>query len=880
MMDARLLATKFYLPPWNASCVTRPHLLEQLTRGLHEKRKLTLVSAPPGYGKTTLITGWLHSLPQSNLRVAWLALDENDNDPARFLSYLAAAFQQAAGVGIENIQPFLSHAQPLHGNRVVDELLNKLSGQDNTILLALDDYHTIIDPQIHEILQYFLEHQPAQIHLILTTRKDPPLPLPRLRASGHLTEIRARDLRFTPEEAHQFFLRSMKLDLVEGAARALEERTEGWVVGLQLAGLALQKVADPQRFIETFRGSHRYVLDYLAEEIIRQQADDMRAFLTHTSVLDRFNAGACSALTGRDDAQEIIMHLEQANLFIVSLDDERVWFRYHQLFADYLRTLLSPLEKSELTKKASAWHEANNLVVEAVHYALASGDPDFSADVIERAVTRDTTWSEGNITLLASWLDSLPAQAPLRRPQLSLNASYLLYLSGRFEQAERCIAQAEQSIQALPVGPEADQMLALVALYRGSIAAVRGQIPQAIEQLSFAQSRLPRENRLAHARAFFSLGLAFELSDQNDLAAQHYLQSSDEARNAGVLYLAIHARCAAAQVHIKQGRLTLAEQSCQAAIQFADGARIPPLGLARILLGGIALERNNLTTGEQLLLDGIALAREGGLMDDVILGLSYVARLHAARGDADGAYAVHQEASSLINVFEIPHLSFLASAYMARIQLQMGHAQAAAQWAEIYREIRGTTPFEYGELTLARILLAAGELNGIPSILDPLLKTANKAGRTYACIEVTMLLGLYHAARKDIPSALDWLDKSLRLAAPEGYTRIFLDEGKPLLDLLPRARPSAPDLVDTLLGMRQPASGPGSAALDRLPEPLSDQEQRVLRLVVAGKSNREIAAELVISVGTAKWHVHHVLQKLGVSNRPQAIALAHEFGFK
>jgi len=873
-MSIRLLATKFHIPPWRDTGISRPRLLERLTTGLHENRKLTLVSAPVGYGKTTLISEWFHSLTDST-RFVWLSLDENDNDPQRFLYYWLAAFQQADELIREKIQPVLDRPKLPPVNVVMDELLNELAAFQMPVVLTLDDYHLIHNSQIHEALAYFLEHLPVQVHLVITTRQDPPLPLARMRARAQMTEIRAHDLRFSPTEARQFFTDAMKLDLSDEAANTLEERTEGWVVGLQLAGLALRNLADPHDFIENFRGSHRFVLDFLAEEVIRQQEEGIRAFLTQTSILDRFNAGLCGTLTGRVDAQTVITHLEQANLFVVPLDDERIWYRYHGLFSDYLRTLLAPSEQMALYKKASEWHEANDLMFEAVQYALASKDYEFATDVIGRALSNDAIWSGGNVALLSSWLDALPSQALRSRPQLSLNASRVLYLSGRFEQAEKRIAQAEQSLRSTPATTETETMLALAALYRGSIASVRGDVQQAFEQTRYAQARIPRENHLPHARAFFSLGLACEVSDQTECAVQNYLQSSDEALAAGVLFLAVHARCAAAQVMIKQGHLNLAEQTCQAAIQCTEGERIPPLGLALIILGGIALERNELDSAGLLLQDGIALARQGGLMDDVVLGISMLTRLHAVQGDSASAFALSYEASTVLRAYGIPRMALMASTYLTRLQLYAGQKQEAARWADEYQAVRGATQNEYADLTLARVLLATGMLDPLPGILQPLLEKANEAGRMQTAIEAMMLLGLFHQAKKDIPSALKWLEKSLRLAAPEGYIRIFLDEGEPLLDLLPEARSAAPELVDTLLDSKLPAN----LLLEQLPDPLSEQELRVLDLIVAGKSNREIAEELVISVGTAKWHVHNVLQKLGVNNRPQAIARARELGF-
>ena len=877
-MTIRLLSTKFHIPNWREGSISRPRLLEQLSAGLRERRKLALVSAPAGYGKTTLISEWIHSL-RAGPGVAWLSLDPADNDPERFLAYLLAAFQRADSAVGEKVGPLLALPQLPPGEMLLDELINVLSEADAAVLLVLEDYHAISNPAIHAGLDYFLDHQPAGVHLVITTRQDPPLPLPRMRARGQMTEIRARDLRFTLEETRLFLGQAMKLDLVEAAAGVLEERTEGWAVGLHLAGLALRNMPDPMRFIETFHGSHRYVLDYLAEEVIRQQGEEMRAFLTQTSVMNRFNAEACRALTGRDDAQAVITRLEQANLFVVPLDDERVWYRYHHLFSDYLQTLLSQAEQIELYKKASAWYEGNDYAVEAVQYALASSDAEFAAGVVERVVNKNTTWSDGNIAQLSSWLDALPAQALRARPQLALNASRLLYLSGRFDLAEQRITQVEEALAAQPATPETEQMLALAALYRGSIASVRGHVEQAIAHTTFAQQRIPRENHLAHARGFFSLGLAYEVADQTERAVDHYLLASDEAAQAGVQFLAVHARCAAAQAQIKQGRLSAAEQTCQAALQMAGGASIPALGLVWIVLGGIALERNDLAGAETMLRDGIALSRSGGLVDDGIVGLAHLGRLHAAKRRRPEAYAALQEASSILRMFNVPRMAAVATVFRACLDLAFGDLPAAEQWAASYQANRAAFADDFADLTLARVLLATGRPDAIPGLLQPLLEKAEAAGRAQARIEGMLLLSLYHRARQELQTALEWLGKSLRLAAPEGYTRIFLDEGDALIDLLPKARAAAPEAVDRLLRIARPDGQTRSTANQQLIEPLSEQEQRVLRLIIAGRSNQEIAEELVISAGTAKWHVHNILQKLGVNNRPQAIARARELGF-
>lgn len=476
-MPDRLLETKFHTPIWRSDDVTRPRLLDQLHAGLTEQRKLMLICAPAGYGKTTLVTSWLHSSADSTRNI-WLSLEKSDSEPARFLSYWITAWNRISNFELESILELLDAPQLPPFQTILDEVINCLARVEEPATLVLDDYHSITNPLVHEMLEYFLEHQPHQSHLVIITRSDPPLPLARLRARGQVTEIRAGDLRFTKDEAGQFFDRSMKLVLDDEEINSLEMRTEGWAVGLQLAALALKNLSDPKNFVETFRGSHRYVLDYLAEEVIRQQRDELRDFLFQTSILERFNAESCEVLTGNPDSKGLLTELEQANLFLVSLDDDRVWYRYHHLFADFLRTELSKTEAENLHRKAALWHEQKDLLSEALGYATTSGDPELLADIIDRGLKKDAVWSGGNLALYASWLDSLPPQTFQSRPELSLNASHILYLLGRFDPAEKQIDQAEKTLHALPSSDQKEQMLALAALYRGVIAAVRGNMQQ------------------------------------------------------------------------------------------------------------------------------------------------------------------------------------------------------------------------------------------------------------------------------------------------------------------------------------------------------------------------------------------------------------------
>ena len=876
-----LLKTKLHIPPRRPDLVPRSRLIKQLNERF--QRKLTLITAPAGYGKTNLASEWIHALQSetaeatANHRITWLSLEEADSEPIRFLSYVIAALQQAAPeIGGSALSLFeMAQSPPI--NTVLNELINDIVGLDTPILLVLDDYHVISHPEIHEALHYLVEHQPHQLHLVMTSREDPPLPLSRLRARGEMAEIRMHELRFSLDEATQFFSHAMKLDLDSEMINLLEARTEGWIAGLQMAGFVLKTLPDHHAFMDMFSGSHRYVLDYLTDEVLHSQDEEVRQFLVQTAVLKQFNSELCQAVTGNPNSQFILKQLEQTNVFIVPLDHERVWYRYHHLFADSLLTELSQAEASELTKKAAAWHKANDMIFEAVTYALESADPELMADMIDLALQQERIWSSGNLVLYSSWLEKLPAHVFVNRPRLSLNAAFVLYLCGRFDEALQRIALAETDLAARPASAEVENLLALVALYRGSIAAVRGEVAQAIELITFAQSRLPEDDHMAHARAHFSLGVAHELSGQADEAAKNFLCASDRAQAAGVLHLAVHGRCSAAQVLIDQGRLHLAEQACRTAIDLAEGQRFPPLGLALSILGGIALERNELAAAEQYLNEGLALSRQGMLLDHVIAGMAFYIHLTTCQGNTAEFLNAFAEVKTIIEGYDVARVYSVVDAYKARMQLFFGDRPAVAQWAKAYQASRPDAMFEYAELTLARYLLMSGDVEVVPSILQPLLDTAHREARLRASMEIKLLFSRYYQEKGDIPTALKWLSEALKIAAPEGFIRLFLDEA-PVLELLPEVRVTAPDLIAAILGQQKATNDSDKPTQPQLPEPLTEQELNILALIVDGKTNQQIADELVITLGTAKWHVHNILQKLGVNNRTQATIRAQESG--
>lgn len=884
-MTDRLLETKFHIPAKRTGDVARPRLLDILQTGLSENRKLTLVSAPAGYGKTTLITDWIHSLAD-DYRVAWLSLDEGDNETTRFVGYWISAFKRVDEMLGQDAESMLGMVQIHSPIDIMDALINELVGLETPIVVVLDDYHIITNPAVHEALDYFIEHQPSHFHLVMTTREDPPLPLARMRTRSQMTEIRAHHLRFTPEEARHFFNQTMRLNLEMESVNALENRTEGWAAGLQLAAMALQNLPNPHEFIQTFHGTHRYILDYLAEEVLHQQDEEIRNFLFQTAVLEKFNASLCNALTGRSDGQNLLVRLEQANLFLIPLDNERIWFRYHHLFADYLRTGLGKTEQALLHEKASYWYEENDLVFEAVKHAFLSENLEMTADVIERVIQKASAWSTGEITTLVGWLDALPGQLLQSKPALCLHASRAWYIAGRIGLSEKYLNLAEQSLKESPTSDlHIRTLLAISAERRASLAALRGDLYFAIERATYALNQLPEEELYDRARAGAMLGLAYGLKGDLEKASHLLIKASDLARTAGVSFMTVITRCEAALMQITQGRLHLATQTAQQALQLAGEKQIPPLGFVWYVLAEIAWERNELSSAEQYLMDGIEISKQGVLIDDVRFELMLLAHLKKSTGDLATAISAMEQAHSICQSFEIPRLSMLSSAHYARIQLAAGMLDMANQWAQQYQELRNSHSVEYTreyeDLTLARVYLANGEHNQALAILTPLFEQADAAGRIRTCIEAAILLSLSAHAQNKVTIALEWLAKALTLAEPEGFLRLFLDEGFPIAKLLPKARHTAPRFVDQLLqafsseAINHKVLHPMN---DQLIAPLSDQEIRVLKLIIAGKSNQEIAEELVISVGTAKWHVHNILQKLGVRNRPQAIARARELG--
>ena len=636
-METPLLKTTLYIPPVRRELVPRPHLIERLNAGLH--RKLTLISAPAGFGKTMLLSEWVAGCGRP---VAWVSLDEGDNDPVRFLAYFVATLQTVhTDLGHSTLN-LLQAPQLPPVQALLTPLLNEIAALPETLTLVLDDYHFISAPQIHEEIAFLLEHQPHNMHLVISTRADPPLPVFRLRARGQLTELRSDDLRFSPDEAATFLNTVMGLDLTPKDVEALEARTEGWIVGLQLAALSLQGRTDARQFIAVFSGSHHYVLEDLTEEVVRRQTEPVRRFLIQTAILDRLCGSLCDALTGECDGDAVLADLQRRNLFIVPLDAEHRWYRYHHLFADLLGNLLrkerSPERIRELHLRASEWHEQSGNLDDAIRHALQALDFERAASLIEQ--TAQTIIAHGRLTTLIRWLEALPEAMLRARPRLRLYQGWALNLSGQIEAAEQILQETKDTLQSLPLSPDNKALRGQLAALLTGLATLREETATVIQEAQEALAHLPEEDRISRARVYMALGAAYAYEDNAEKAAQTWQQARDLALKAGNSFLATAAieMLAGTQIY-HQGRLRAGAQTLQQVLDLGttpDGTRLPFSGTAHALLAEIYLERNDLEAAASYLERGIELLRQGGVSYSLIHTFCAQACLERARGDAEG----------------------------------------------------------------------------------------------------------------------------------------------------------------------------------------------------------------------------------------------------
>jgi LuxR family maltose regulon positive regulatory protein len=898
-----LLATKLYVPGLRPGFVARPRLVGALGGGL------ILVCAPAGFGKTTLLADWLRSAGRP---VAWLSLDAGDNDPVRFWRHVVAALDRARpGIG-ERVAPLLG-PPPSSFEGLVTALINELAAQpgENEVVLVLDDYHLVDARPVHASLAFLLEHLPPGLHLVLASRSDPPLPLARLRARGQLAELRADDLRFTAEEAAALLRGSAGPGLPDDAVAALVARTEGWAAGLQLAALSLQGRSDVAGFVADFSGSHRYILDYLTGEVLDGQPEQVREFLLETSVLERLSGGLCDAVTGRDDGQAMLQHVEQAGLFLMPLDEVRGWWRYHRLFADLLRARVQqqrPGRVAVLHRAAAAWYQEHGLADEAVGHVLAAGDTAWAARLIEQHFDA-TLYLRSEGATAQRWLAALPAELVQARPRLLLAQVLLAATLGRAEAMEPPLAGVERALAgAAPAVDEpfepsvgrASSMLgnipALIALHRGFLAQLRGDAEGTAAFASQALAELGGDERLLSSTAQGLLAAAEWLRGRLAVAEQAFVSSiagwqAGQPISWGVYQLG--------QVQRAQGRLDAAAGTYQKTLDIAaeSGPPLtPPAGPAYVGLAEVAYQRNELDSARWQVTEGIALCRQFLYPAPLGTGLVTLAWIRQAQGDPGGALEAMDEAGRAALSPGVTDLLNPVPAQRARLLLAQGDVAAAARWAAergLSPDDEPAYPREREYLVLARVLLAQGLPAQALTLLERMLAAAAAQSRTGSVIEISALRVLALAACGDQDAAVDALARALALGFPQGYVRVFADEGAPMHALLARLAAAERDqrapargidagyLAALLHACHQADAMPPRSrdgALTGMAEPLTGRELEVLRLIAAGKSNQRIAGELFVSLDTVKKHVTHVLGKLGAANRTEAAARARRLG--
>lgn len=884
--DHLLLKTKLHVPPARSGLVSRPRLIERLETG--RSGKVTLVSAPAGFGKTTLLGEWVTRLQD---RVGWLSLDEGDNDEALFWRYVIAALQTVeADLGRDALQLLRAVQRPAT-QVVLTTLLNGLVSLPRGAILILDDYHLISDPAIHEGVSFLLEHLPPSMHVVISTRADPPLPMHLLRARGQLSELRSADLRFTAVEAAEFLNRAMGLELTTEDVEALEARTEGWVVGLQLAALSLQGRPDAHEFITSFSGGHHYVLEYLTQEVVRRQPEAVQRFLMQTSLLDRLCAPLCNAVTSEGDGAAMLAYLRQRNLFIVALDQEHRWHRYHHLFADLLGNLRrkqwSAAEIREMHLRACEWYDENGLAAEAVRHALAAQDFYRTAQLIEDNSLAMVT--RGQLTTLLRWIEALPEDVARSRPWLCIHQAWPLALAGKADAAEPLLQKVEQQVLQDDQRPDAREILGNVAAMRALLATMRSDMSLAVELAHQADRLLPTDNLIPRNVICFVLASGHLEAGELAKAGRALGEELGLGRASDNLWTVVRSLCDLADLEILQGRLSKAADLCREALQEAEvrGARqFGTVGYVLVKLGEILYARDELAAARERVIEGVNLMQGWQQPYEMVRGYTTLATILQAQNDDDGAR------EALNNALEIqaqhpsyPRLDSLVRSCRIRLCLaQEGPDEAAGQAAEMRLGETGAVILrEQEQAILARLLVARRMWDGALELLAPLAAQAEAAGWFGHLVEILALQALARKGGGDTAGALTALEKALAMGQPEGYVRVFVEQGAPMAALLKEAtdRGIAAQYASKLLAALGAGELETAAVLSRpgtpsLVEPLTGRELDVLRLICEGLPNREIAERLTVTLNTVKKHSSHIYGKLGVSSRAQAIVRARE----
>jgi len=926
-MAHSILTTKLFTPPPRPNQVKRPRLIQRLEEGLEQGRRLTLVSAPAGFGKTTLMIDWICAGDYFG-SVAWVSLDEGDNDPVRFLNYLVAALQQVDGTVGQTVLPALHTPQQPPLPELVAQLINDITAADRRFLLVLDDYHLIGSLAVHQLMQLLLERQPVRMHVVILTREDPMLPMPRLRSRGQVTEIRERDLRFTELEAVAFFQETMKLDLDPQAVSLLETRTEGWIAGLQLAAVSLQQsiqangcksLAD---FIQDFTGNDRYVMEYLIDEVLCCQTPEVQKFLLYTSILERFNADLCATvmsdgppdsaqMPGQHPVQNILEYLDRSNLFLIPLDNHREWYRYHHLLSDLLQFRLKNEQGSHtilaLRRKAAHWYAEHEWIDEAAAQAAAACDFEWLADLLEKIAQNPASWSRGEVNRLIRWLGTLPPEIRESRPSLSLHVARALHISGNSKEGMVWLAKAEAGLSAWPPSPEKNRLRGIICSNQATFAAMDGREQDALAAVEEALRLLPAEEMIWRTRTLHALALSSDELGDLSRAGQVYEETIRLSLSSQNVFLALSSMGNLIGVLLRQGQLRKARQYAQECAQLAaeNGQHTPAASLLLVAQAAIQFECCELAEAEKTFLKAVELAEKGGI--GLTLNnsgwLPLVITIRWMLGDRAGALAALQQLdhSTATSSLFWRRRQLDLEARRAHLALALGDLAFAQVWARRYEQL-GPTEFnrEEMDIILARVYLAEKRTAKALTLLEGMLPGSRQNGRVRNVIEILILQALCLQQLNRPDSAQDCLRQAIELAAPEGFLRMFIQEGEALRALVEncwqssfRNRPDSPgsenpqvkDFLNRLLtGFLQTGnatSGKSQAAQHQsnnghFIEALTERELEVLRLVGDGLSLSQIAQRLFLSPNTIKAHTQSIYSKLDAHNRVEALNTARE----
>ena len=888
-----LLRTKLFIPPNRSSQVPRPRLLEQLNGGLD--KALILVSAPAGYGKTSLVSGWLCGLRTAS---AWLSLDEGDNDPVRFLQYFVTAIQQIVRTPGLDLLGLLQTAGSASPGAPLNILINAVAEHAAPFVLVLDDFHLVSAQSILDMLAFLIDHRPPQMHLVLISRTDPPLPLARLRARHQLVDIRADQLRFTSTEIAVFLDEVMGLKLSAEDMAALETRTEGWIAGLQLAALSMQGCKNIHSFVSAFSGSHYYIMDYLAEEVLQRQPENVRSFLLQTSILDRMCGPLCNAVVETDaleavNGQALLETLEQRNLFVIPLDDDRRWFRYHHLLVEVLNQRLEHELASrlpELHRRASRWYEQNGLISDAIHHARLAGDLERAAQLVDQ--NGCLLLMRGEVVNLLRWIQAVEPRSRTL-PWIAIQKVWALCLTGQLDRVEEPFQSAEKLISSLELTDDVRTMLGALTAARACRANMQGETRLAASFARQALDQLPVSNDLScslRSTAISLLGDASWLEGNLAEAGRAYAEAISIGRAAGDTHMALITNLDLADVLMEQGQLHHAARTYSEIIPMAtlpDGQVSPLADKIYAGLSRLSYEWNHLEAAAEHIRQCLECSHRWGSIEFQTMGLVLLARLEHAQGHPEKTREAMHSAEQLLS--EQPHTSrliiWLQSA-LARLRIFQGDLEGAAFLIQKCGLAMDRLP-EVGEISFPQesayvallcLHLARGDCEAALALSERLLQKLDETNRAARVIEILALRALAFQGKKDLDQALAVLGKAFALTRPEGYMRTFLDEGDPMAKLLYQAKLHeigtgyAAELL-AALGQAPDSALPPAGSLI---EPLTERELELLKLIEAGLSNQEIAAKLVISMPTVKRHISNIYTKLGASSRTQAVARGKE----